>query len=60
MGHLQPSLPTETTRDTCITARIETPLSDQVEDLAIRRDVSRSWVVRKALLEYVAREAGSK
>jgi predicted transcriptional regulator len=38
-------------------AWIETSLSDLVDELADRKDVSRSWIVRRALVEYIEREA---
>jgi predicted transcriptional regulator len=37
---------------------IETSLSDLVDELAARRDVSRSWIMRRALIEYIDREGG--
>jgi predicted transcriptional regulator len=60
MGAGRPHLPEDQARDKAIAVKVEASLRDQVDELAARMDVSRSWVVRKALLEYVAREAGAK
>lgn len=58
MGRGRTRLPEGLARDRNITARIEAWLADQVDALAARMDVSRAWVVRRALIEYVEREAG--
>lgn len=52
----RPPLPDAGTRDKFVSARIETSLCDQADDLAACMDVSRSWVIRRALIEYVEQE----
>lgn len=56
MGRGRTPLPEGMARDKNITTRVEPSLADEVDELAARMDVTRSWVVRRALIEYVERE----
>lgn len=37
---------------------IDVSVCDQVDELAAEKDVSRAWVMRRALAEYIDRQAG--
>jgi predicted transcriptional regulator len=58
MGVGRPRLPDGQAKDTNIIARVEKSLADEADELAARMDVSRSWVLRRALIEYLERELG--
>jgi|HubBroStandDraft_3_1064219.scaffolds.fasta_scaffold1747188_1 predicted transcriptional regulator len=53
----RPRLPGVQPREKSIVTWTETSLCDQVDVVARQKDVSRSWIVRQALAEYLAHEA---
>lgn len=52
-------LPEGTALDKPIVVRVNPGLRDQVDELAAEKDVSRAWIARRALTEYVERERGN-
>ncbi len=48
-------MPTVDTR--VMTAHVPIPLAEQVDELALKLERSRGWVVKQALAAYVEREA---
>lgn len=52
----QPRLPGHQLRKKALLAWAEESLVDEADELASRMDVSRSWVVRRAVIEYLEHE----